>query len=37
MDSDEETLFENQKPYKGGRQIQLNGLINGNKKKSHHT
>jgi hypothetical protein len=37
MDSDEETLFENQKPYKPGRTSQMNGMLNGAKKKNHHT
>ena len=37
MDSDEETLFENHKPYKPGRTSQMNGVINGAKKKNHHT
>ena len=37
MDSDEETLFENRKPYKSSRASQLNGMLNGAKKKNHHT
>ena len=37
MDSDEETLFENEKPYKGSRSSHLNGFINGTRKKNHHT
>ena len=37
MDSDEETLFENHKPYKSGRTSQINGIINGGKKKNHLT
>jgi hypothetical protein len=37
MDSDEETLFENHKPYKPSRTSQINGMLNGSKKKNHHT
>ena len=37
MDSDEETLFENHKPYKQGRTSQINGLLPNTKKKNHHT